>query len=105
MMIEYDSAQAGHRKRSETASSPYDRGPAQFELIGATTVKMQLSVLGILLVIGLAIMATTYRVSTAPDRIQQRREAARTTCLGAGGEWVKVGRDELCRAAAEPRKP
>lgn len=67
--------------------------------------KMHLSVVAILLVIGLAVVATTYRVSTAPDRIHQRREAAKATCLGAGGEWVKVGRDELCQSAAEPRKP
>lgn len=51
--------------------------------------------------------ATAFRVYTAPDRIKVRRDTARSVCLGSGGEWVKVGLDEVCRkndAAGDPAK-
>lgn len=44
-----------------------------------------------------ALGATAFRVYTAPDRIKARRDTARSVCLGSGGEWVKVDRDEVCR--------
>ncbi|HET7792420.1 MAG TPA: hypothetical protein VFL64_03450 [Rhizobacter sp.] len=43
------------------------------------------------------IAATVFRVSTAPDRIKERRNTARAACIGMGGEWVQVGNDEICR--------
>jgi len=55
-------------------------------------------------VIALTIGGTVFRVWTAPERIRMRLDSARTTCLNAGGEWVKVGREESCRPAAERTK-
>jgi len=48
--------------------------------------------------------ATVFRVWTAPERIRMRLDTARTTCLNAGGEWIKVGREESCRPAPERPK-
>jgi hypothetical protein len=67
-------------------------------------VKLNVPVLGRLTVATLAVLATTYRVSTAPERIRQRLESAKTTCANTGGEWVKVGREESCQPAAERKK-
>lgn len=44
-----------------------------------------------------AIAAALFRVATAPERIAERRNTARNVCLGSGGQWVKEGRDEICR--------
>ena len=66
--------------------------------------KISLSVTPILLVVALTIAAASYRVYTAPERIRQRLDAARTTCLNSGGEWVKIGKDELCVSGAESKK-
>lgn len=48
-----------------------------------------------------AIGGTVFRVSTAPERIQQRKDTARSVCTGGGGEWIKLGNgDEFCRKSA-----
>jgi len=65
------------------------------------TVKINVSVTAILLVIVLTLLATTYRVATAPERIRLRIDAAKASCVNAGGEWIKVGREEACRPAVE----
>ncbi len=44
-----------------------------------------------------AIGATVLRVSTAPERVKERRNTARSVCVGLGGEWVRIGRDEICQ--------
>ena len=44
-----------------------------------------------------AIVAALFRIATAPERIAERRNIARNVCLGSGGEWVKEGRNEICR--------
>jgi hypothetical protein len=68
-------------------------------------VKLHLSVLSILGVAVLAVLATTFRVSTAPERIRMRLESAKATCVGAGGEWIKVDGEEVCRPAAKRSQP
>ena len=49
------------------------------------------------LIILAALMSALFRVATAPDRIQARRDTARQVCVKSGGEWVVAGRDELCK--------
>lgn len=63
--------------------------------------KLNISVLALLSVATLAVLALTYRVSAAPERIRQRLETAKATCLGNGGTWVKVDGVDICQAAAD----
>ncbi|HEX6720371.1 MAG TPA: hypothetical protein VF107_02315 [Burkholderiaceae bacterium] len=49
-----------------------------------------------LIILG-AIVSALFRVATAPDRIQARRDTAREVCVKAGGEWVVAGRSEVCK--------
>ena len=58
-----------------------------------------------LLVAALAVGAAAFRVSTAPERIQERRNTARSVCVAGGGEWVKVDNNEICRKDAAAIKP
>ena len=44
-----------------------------------------------------AVGASVFRVSTAPDRVKERRNTARSVCVSTGGEWVQVGGDEICQ--------
>jgi hypothetical protein len=44
-----------------------------------------------------AVGAVVFRVATAPQRIQERRELARSVCLANKGEWVVVDGAEICR--------
>jgi hypothetical protein len=44
-----------------------------------------------------AVGASVFRVSTAPDRVKERRNTARSVCVSTGGEWVQVGSDEICQ--------
>jgi hypothetical protein len=53
------------------------------------------SAFAMILVVGIA--AAAFRVATAPDRIKERKDTARTVCLNSGGEWVVVDRNEICR--------
>jgi hypothetical protein len=55
-------------------------------------------------VVVLTIGATVFRVWTAPERIRLRLDSAKASCLNTGGEWIKVGREESCRRAAERTK-
>jgi hypothetical protein len=50
-----------------------------------------------LVVVTFTVLGTVFRVATAPERMQQRRDTARTVCTGSGGLWVQVGRDEICQ--------
>ncbi len=61
--------------------------------------KISISMVAILLVVALTIAAAAYRVSTAPDRMRMRLNAAKATCVNGGGEWVRVGNEEACQAA------
>ena len=49
------------------------------------------------IVVLVAIGATVFRVSTAPERVKERRNTARSVCVGSGGEWIRVGSDEICQ--------
>jgi hypothetical protein len=49
-----------------------------------------------LIVLG-AVVSALFRVATAPDRIQARRDTAREVCVRSGGEWVIAGRYEVCK--------
>ena len=51
------------------------------------------------LVVVVAVAGAVFRVSTAPDRIKERSETARTVCLATGGAWAKQGRDDVCLKA------
>ena len=55
------------------------------------------------LVVVVAVAGAVFRVSTAPDRIKERRETARSVCLATGGAWVKQGRDDMCLKADSPK--
>ena len=63
--------------------------------------KASLSVASVIVVIGLTIVAATYRVSTAPERVRSRLNTAKESCTAGGGEWVKVGTEEECRPPAD----
>jgi hypothetical protein len=49
-----------------------------------------------LIILG-AVVSALFRVATAPDRIQSRKNTAREVCVKSGGEWVVAGRDEVCK--------
>jgi hypothetical protein len=51
----------------------------------------------VLAVVALSIGSALFRVATAPDRIAERRAMAREVCVKSGGEWVRHGREELCK--------
>jgi len=44
-----------------------------------------------------AVGASAFRVSTAPERVKERRNTARAVCIGSGGQWIQVGNDEICQ--------
>jgi hypothetical protein len=44
-----------------------------------------------------AVGATVFRVATAPERIKERRNTARSVCVGSGGAWVQIGTEEICQ--------
>ena len=58
--------------------------------------------LAVVLVIVASVAGAIFRVATAPERVKERRDTARSTCVNAGGEWVQVGADEVCRQVAAP---
>jgi hypothetical protein len=62
-------------------------------------VSINLARLAVAAVAVAAVAGAVFRVSTAPERIKQRQETARSVCLASGGQWVKVDRDEICAAA------
>ena len=55
-------------------------------------------------VIVVSIAGAVFRIATAPERVHERREVARVACVNAGGAWVKVGADEMCRTRTDPAK-
>ena len=58
--------------------------------------------IAVAVVIVASIAGAIFRVATAPDRVRERREIARAACADAGGEWIKVGSDEICRQRPNP---
>ena len=57
------------------------------------------------LVAVVAVAGAVFRVSTAPDRIKERRNTAYSVCIASGGEWVKGERDEACVKPDGTKKP
>ena len=55
------------------------------------------------LVAVVAVAGAVFRVSTAPDRIKERRDTAHAVCIASGGQWTTVERDEIC-VKGEPAK-
>jgi hypothetical protein len=49
-----------------------------------------------LIILG-AVASALFRVATAPDRIQARKDTAREVWVKSGGEWVVAGRNEVCK--------
>ena len=66
--------------------------------------KTSFAVASVAVVTLVTVVAATFRVTTAPDRLRMRLDSARTSCLNNGGEWIKVGREELCRTAGDRKK-
>ena len=67
-------------------------------------VKLNGSTVAIFMVIAMSIGAVTFRVTTAPERIRMRLDSAKASCLKAGGEWVKIDREESCLSAEDRKK-
>ena len=57
------------------------------------------------LVAVVAVAGAAFRVSTAPDRIKERRNTAQAACIAAGGQWTAVERDEICVKGAPTKAP
>lgn len=47
-------------------------------------------------VVAAAIAAAFFRVTTAEDRVSERRALARTVCASTGGIWMSVRGAEVC---------
>jgi hypothetical protein len=62
--------------------------------------RLNLAKLAVALVVVVAVAGAVFRVSTAPERIKQRQETARSVCLASGGQWVKVDQNDICATAA-----
>lgn len=58
---------------------------------------------GFALVVVAAIGGATFYVASAPDRIKDRRSTAQQVCASSGGNWVMVGKDEVC-VGSDPAK-
>lgn len=54
------------------------------------------------LIVIAAVGLAVFRIATAPDRIAERRNTARSVCVAAGGEWITEGRNEYCRRSGAP---
>ena len=58
---------------------------------------IRFTVLLVAAIIVLSISSALFRVSTAPDRIAERRATAQEVCAKSGGKWEGDGRDGACR--------
>lgn len=47
-------------------------------------------------VVAVAIAAAFFRVTTAEDRVSERRALARTVCTSTGGVWMSINGAEVC---------
>jgi hypothetical protein len=48
------------------------------------------------MIVIVAIVATAFRVITAPDRVRERMKTAQAVCEASGGQWVTVERETSC---------
>jgi hypothetical protein len=67
-----------------------------------TMIRTPAARVAVAVVIVASVAGAIVRVVTASDRVRERRETARVACANAGGEWVKLGNDELCRPRRDP---
>jgi hypothetical protein len=47
-------------------------------------------------VVAVAIAAALFRITTAEDRVSERRALARTVCTSTGGVWMSIQGTEMC---------
>ena len=52
--------------------------------------------LAVAAVVVAAVAAALFRVVTANDRVNERRDTARSVCAATGGEWVRTPKHEMC---------
>jgi hypothetical protein len=55
------------------------------------------------LVVIAAIMGAVIKVTTAQERIRDRRQTAQSVCISSGGTWAKIDRDEVCVTPDSPK--
>jgi hypothetical protein len=58
--------------------------------------KIRVTRLAFAAVVTVAIAAAFFRVTTAEDRVNERRALARTVCASTGGVWTSVHGTEVC---------
>src|SRR5437016_5885910 len=90
--------------RTDTLSPPMQRttaarsGSRTPSLRSSPMIQAPAARVAVAVVIVASVAGAAVRVATAPDRVKERRDTARAACTGAGGEWVRLGNDEACRA-------
>ncbi len=58
--------------------------------------KISITRMAFVAVVVAAIAAAFFRVTTAQDRVSERRALARTVCASTGGVWHSVNGAEVC---------
>jgi hypothetical protein len=58
--------------------------------------KISITRLAFAAVVAIAVAAAFFRVTTAADRVSERRALARTVCTSTGGVWTSVQGAEVC---------
>jgi hypothetical protein len=58
--------------------------------------KVDLARYAFAVIVVVAIAATVFRVSTAPDRVRERLKTAQAVCEASGGQWLTVERETRC---------
>jgi hypothetical protein len=58
--------------------------------------KISITRLAFAAVVAVAIAAAFFRITTAEDRVSERRALARTVCASTGGVWMSINGTEVC---------
>jgi hypothetical protein len=58
--------------------------------------KLSITRLAFGVVVAAAIAAAFFRITTAEDRVSERRALARTVCASTGGVWMTIQGTEVC---------
>jgi hypothetical protein len=58
--------------------------------------KISITRLAFAAVVAVAIAAAFFRITTAEDRVSERRALARTVCASTGGVWMSINGTEIC---------
>lgn len=56
-------------------------------------------------VLAVAVGGAMFRVSTAPNRIQDRNATAKSVCDANGGRWTRFDHADVCLKPALPPAP